>query len=98
MKHDLVPFRGVFEILRRAPLSFLYGSSTWVHIDLSDVTVSRKTPYIENTAVALRGMRMSALRNEWGAGKNRRRSCFHAISNYPGIRLENASVARSGKL
>ena len=69
MKHDLVPFRGVFEILRRAPLSFLYGSSTWVHIDLSDVTVSRKTPYIEKTAVALRGMRMSALRNEWGAGK-----------------------------
>ena len=30
--------------------------------------------------------------------KNRRRSCFHAISNYPGIRLENASIARSGKL
>ena len=65
MKHDLVPFRGVFEILRRAPLSFLYGSPTWVHIDLSDVTVSRKTLYIEKTAVALRGMRMSALRNEW---------------------------------
>ena len=30
--------------------------------------------------------------------KNRRRSCFHAISNYLGIRLENAAIARSGKL
>ena len=76
MKHNLVPFRGVFEILRRAPLSFLYGSSTWVHIDLSDVTVSRKTPYIEKTAVALRGMRMSALRNEWGAGKKSTKIMF----------------------
>ena len=57
MKHDLVPFRGVFEILRRAPLSFLYGSSTWVHIDLSDETVSRKKPCIEKSVVALRGMR-----------------------------------------
>ena len=33
--------------------------------DLSDVTVRRKKPYIEKTAVALRGMRISALRNEW---------------------------------
>ena len=30
--------------------------------------------------------------------KNRQRSCFHAISNYLGIRLENAAIARSGKL
>ena len=30
--------------------------------------------------------------------KNRRRSCFHAINNYLGIRLENAAIARSGKL
>ena len=57
----LVPFRGVFEVLRRALLSFLYGSTTWVNTDLSDVTVRRKKPYIEKTAVALRGMRMSAL-------------------------------------
>ena len=56
MKYDLVPFRSVFEILRRAPLAFLYGSSTWVHIDLSDVTVSRKTPYIETAVTQRRGM------------------------------------------
>ena len=30
--------------------------------------------------------------------KNRQRSCFHALSNYLGIRLENAAIARSGKL
>ena len=30
--------------------------------------------------------------------ENRQRSCFHAISNYLGIRLENAAIARSEKL
>ena len=30
--------------------------------------------------------------------KNRQRSCFHAMSNYLGIRLENAAIARSEKL